>query len=192
MLGSIESVFMNDIVDFVDKNYRTLNNKQNRAIAGLSLGGLQTIFISLNNPTAFDYIGLFSAQATNALNDKNILELEEFADSWNGLSSLLPFMKKKGIFKKITEITNNISNETLSIYGDFDKKLSEQFSNPPSLYYIALGKDDFVKKLNDDFRKKLDKNKFKYIYIETEGGHTWDNWRKYLVDFLPRIFGNNN
>lgn len=192
MLGSIESVFMNDIVDFVDKNYRTLNNKQNRAIAGLSLGGLQTIFISLNNPTAFDYIGLFSAQATNALNDKNILELEEFADSWNGLSSLLPFLKKKGIFKKITEITNNISNETLSIYGDFDKKLSEQFSNPPSLYYIALGKDDFVKKLNDDFRKKLDKNKFKYIYIETEGGHTWDNWRKYLVDFLPRIFGNNN
>ena len=68
MLGRIETVFMNDIVDFVDKNYRTLNNKQNRAIAGLSLGGLQTIFISLNNPTAFDYIGLFSAQATNAIN----------------------------------------------------------------------------------------------------------------------------
>ena len=89
-------------------------------------------------------------------------------------------------------MTNSISNETLSIYGDFDKKLSEQFSNPPSLYYIALGKDDFVKKLNDDFRKKLDKNKFKYIYIETDGGHTWDNWRKYLIDFLPRIFGNNN
>ncbi len=192
MLGSIESVFMNDVVNYIDKKYRTKNNKKNRAIAGLSLGGLQTMFISLNNPSSFDYIGLFSAQATNAMTDKNISEMKEFSDSWNSLSSYLPFMKKKGIFKKISEMTSAMSKGSLSVYSDFDNKLTKQFSDPPQLYYISLGEDDFVKKLNDDLRKKLDQNKFPYVYVETEGGHTWDNWRKYLVDFLPRIFRSTN
>lgn len=51
-----------------------------------------------------------------------------------------------------------------------------------------LGRDDFVKKLNDDFRKKLDSSDYKYCYNETDGAHTWDNWRKYLIDFLPRLY----
>ena len=55
MLGQIESVFMDEIVDYVDENYRTINDKAHRAIAGLSLGGLHTLFISMNNPTKFDY-----------------------------------------------------------------------------------------------------------------------------------------
>ena len=50
MLGQIESVFMDEIVDYVDENYRTINDKAHRAIAGLSLGGLHTLFISMNNP----------------------------------------------------------------------------------------------------------------------------------------------
>ena len=54
MLGDFESTFIKDIVEYVDKQYRTIPNKANRAIAGLSLGGLHTIFISLNNPTEFD------------------------------------------------------------------------------------------------------------------------------------------
>lgn len=188
MLGGIETVFVNDIVNYVDKNYRTVKDKNYRAIAGLSLGGLQTIFISLNNPTVFDYIGLFSAQATNAINETNIPEMKEFSDSWNSLSAIFPFMKRKGLGKRISEMTSNMSKGTLAIYSDFDNKLDEQFSLPPQLYYIALGKDDFVKKLNDDFRAKLDRKKYDYVYVETDGGHTWDNWRKYLVDFLPRIF----
>lgn len=89
-------------------------------------------------------------------------------------------------------MTNNMSKGSLAIYGDFDRKLAEQFSNPPELYYITLGQDDFVKKLNDDFRMKLDEIKAQYVYIETDGGHTWNNWRKYLVDFLPRIFNQTN
>ena len=64
----------------------------------------------------------------------------------------------------------------------------KQFKTPPQLYYIAVGKDDFVKKLNDDFRLKLKDKGYKYYYHETDGGHSWENWRKYLVDFLPRLF----
>lgn len=78
----------------------------------------------------------------------------------------------------------------LDIYNNLDEKLKRQFANPPSLYYIACGKDDFVKKLNDDFRAKLDAGGYKYAYNETDGGHSWENWRKYLVDFLSQLFKN--
>lgn len=184
MLGQIESVFMDEIVDYIDENYRTINDKAHRAIAGLSLGGLHTLFVSLNNPTKFDYVGLFSAQTTNALNDKRIGSMQKIGEAWNELKSNLPFIGGGSVDRKISSLTS----EELSIYDDVDNKLKVQFSTAPKLYYIAVGRDDFVKKLNDDWRKKLDAKGYKYYYNETDGGHTWENWRKYLVDFLPRIF----
>lgn len=184
MLGQIESVFMDEIVDYVDENYRTINDKAHRAIAGLSLGGLHTLFISMNNPTKFDYIGLFSAQTTNALNDKRIGSMQKLGEAWNELKSNLPFIGGGSVDRKISSLTS----EDLSIYDDVDNKLKAQFSTAPKLYYIAVGRDDFVKKLNDDLRLRLDAKGYKYHYNETDGGHTWENWRKYLVDFLPRLF----
>jgi len=74
------------------------------------------------------------------------------------------------------------------IYSDFDKKLATQFAKKPALYYIAIGKTDFLYKDNQDLRAKLDANKFPYVYKETEGGHIWRNWRIYLADFTPRLF----
>lgn len=49
-----------DVVPFVEKTYRVLANKQNRAVAGLSMGGMHTIAVSTSNPTMFDYIGVMS------------------------------------------------------------------------------------------------------------------------------------
>lgn len=184
MLGRIEAAFVDEVVNFVDKNYRTLKDKAHRAIAGLSLGGLHTLFISLNNPAKFDYVGLFSAQTTNALDDKRISSLQKIGETWNEFKSSFPFIGRGSVDRKISSLTS----ENLNIYDDVDNKLKSQFSTPPKLYYIAVGKDDFVKKLNDDFRMRLDSGGYKYHYNETSGGHTWENWRKYLVDFLPRIF----
>ncbi len=184
MFGDFESSFVTEIVAYVDNNYRTLRDKSHRAIAGLSLGGLHTLFISLNNPTYFDYVGLFSAQTTNALGDKSIGNMQKLGEAWNELKEDLPFIKGK----KVDKIISKYTSAELSIYGDVDEKLKKQFSNPPKLYYIACGKDDFVKKLNDEWRLKLYSEGYQFVYNETDGGHTWENWRKYLVDFLPKLF----
>lgn len=184
MLGKIESVFMKEVVNYVDDNFRTLNDKSHRAIAGLSLGGLHTLFISLNNPQSFDYVGLFSAQTTNALNGSRISGLQKIGDKWNQLKENIPFIGGGSVDRAISKYTS----DELSIYDNIDIKLKYQFKTPPKLYYIAVGRDDFVKKLNDDFRKKLKSKGYQFYYNETDGAHTWDNWRKYLVDFLPRLF----
>jgi len=184
MLGKFESSFMDEIVTYVDRHYRTISNKKHRAIAGLSLGGLHTLFISLNNPTKFNYIGLFSAQTTNALNDKRISGMQQIGEAWNQLKDALPFIGGGKVDRTISSMTS----DELSIYDNADNKLKELFSTSPALFYVAVGRDDFVKKLNDDLRNKLNLIDAQYYYNETDGGHTWENWRKYLVDFLPRIF----
>ena len=60
MDGTFESHFP-DVVAFVDSTYRTLPDKSNRAIAGLSMGGFHSMQISKEYPDMFGYVGLFSA-----------------------------------------------------------------------------------------------------------------------------------
>lgn len=60
MEGSFETHFP-EVVNFIDKNYRTEKSKKGRAIAGLSMGGFHSMHISKEYPDMFDYVGLFSA-----------------------------------------------------------------------------------------------------------------------------------
>ena len=60
MEGSFETAFP-DVVNFIEKTYRVKKDKAHRAIAGLSMGGFHSLFISINNPDMFGYVGLFSA-----------------------------------------------------------------------------------------------------------------------------------
>lgn len=77
---------------------------------------------------------------------------------------------------------------TSKVYADLDKTLQIQMKNGLQLYWIAIGKTDFLYKNNVEFREKLDKMGMKYTYFETEGGHTWTNWRVYLTEFTQLIF----
>lgn len=60
MNGSAECHFVKDVVGLVDSLYRTIPQKSGRAIAGLSIGAVQSIYISASSPDCFDYIGVFS------------------------------------------------------------------------------------------------------------------------------------
>ena len=73
-------------------------------------------------------------------------------------------------------------------YQDFDKKLATYFAKKPKLLWIGIGKTDFLIQANNEFRQKLDANKYPYTYMETDGGHIWRNWRIYLSEFVPLLF----
>ncbi|HPF52420.1 MAG TPA: alpha/beta hydrolase-fold protein [Draconibacterium sp.] len=51
---------VNDVIPYVEKHFRVKANSENRAIAGLSMGCLQTQIIAMTNPELFQYIGCFS------------------------------------------------------------------------------------------------------------------------------------
>ena len=145
MEGTFEQSF-NDIVTWVDNNYRTRPTKRYRAIAGLSMGGYHSLYISANQPDDFAYVGLFSAAIGRMDQGKS------------------------------------------KIYDDLEGKLITQFKQRPKLYWMGIGKDDFLYKDNAEFRQMLDKNRLRYTYHESGAGHEWANWRDYLIIFTQLLF----
>jgi enterochelin esterase-like enzyme len=69
--SSFERVLVNELIPFIDANYRTLADQPHRAMAGLSMGGMQTRGITLANLDKFSQIGIFSGGsiATNEIPD---------------------------------------------------------------------------------------------------------------------------
>lgn len=182
-MGKTENAFSREVMPFVESHFRTIADKEHRAIAGLSMGGLHTIAISANNPDKFGYVGLFSPQAITPLTNGNIRIL-------SGIRTGLGKIKDKMSSGLVERSYDRMADKTscIFVYKDLDAKLKAQFATPPRLYYIAIGSKDPLKPFLDKFRNRLSKQGGTYMYTETDGGHSWENWRRYLLDFLPRIF----
>ena len=143
--GTYEASF-GEIVSFIDGRYKTVRNRQSRAVAGLSMGGFHSLYISLNHPDLFSWTGLFSA----------------------------------GLVPQFTS--------ELDVYSNREAKLRAYQKKGCNLFWIAIGKEDFLYDVNADFRTELDALGFPYEYHESSRGHLWCNWRQYLLLFVPRLF----
>jgi enterochelin esterase-like enzyme len=58
--GVFEKSLVKDVIPFVEKHYRTLTGKKNRAVSGLSMGGMQTMNLAFDHAETFDYFGVMS------------------------------------------------------------------------------------------------------------------------------------
>jgi enterochelin esterase family protein len=90
-----------------------------------------------------------------------------------------------GLFSAAILPDQDVSSE---VYKDIDGSLKTQMDNGYKLYWIGIGKDDFLYRNIQDYRAKLDAMGMPYTYRESEGGHSWKNWRVYLSEFVPRLF----
>ena len=72
--------------------------------------------------------------------------------------------------------------------AEVQKQLATLFKGNPRLYWIAIGKTDFLYKQNADLRRYLDEKGYRYEYRESDGGHIWRNWRIYLTEFAQKLF----
>lgn len=124
-----------EIVPFIEKEFRVNAKPESRAIAGLSMGGGHTISASTLYPAMFDYICPLSA--AGSANDEQIQTL-----------------KKAGV----------------------------------KLYFLACGTSDFLYEGSKTLDATLTKNGLDHIFYQSEGGHTWANWRLYLQTFAPMLF----
>ncbi len=70
----------------------------------------------------------------------------------------------------------------------FNEQMSRLFSSKPKLFWIAIGKEDFLIQQNNGLRQYLDAHNYPYEYYENDGGHIWRNWRIYLSMFAQKIF----
>jgi len=78
--------------------------------------------------------------------------------------------------------------ELLKENNEVQQQLARLFAAKPALYWIAIGKTDFLYQQNADLRRYLDEKGYPYEYVETDGGHIWRNWRIYLTQFAQKLF----
>lgn len=63
-----------------------------------------------------------------------------------------------------------------------------QAPTTPKVFWIGIGKEDFLYDSLQEYRQWLDTNHIEYTYYESTGGHTWPNWQDYITRFLPKLF----
>lgn len=80
------------------------------------------------------------------------------------------------------------AQDVAKIEQERDAKIELLKKSGYKVYWIGVGKDDFLYGSVTSLRGTLDKHNFKYVYRESTGGHTWANWRIYLSEFAPLLF----
>jgi enterochelin esterase family protein len=151
-----------DFIDAVEGKYYLSPRSENRAVAGLSMGGFHSFHLNHYLAGVFDYVGLFSPV---------ILPLNSYAnlhdESVNGFNEQLPYKSPA--------------------YANWMDEMRGQASLPPS-FWVGMGRQDFLYGQLQEFRHWLDANGYEYTYFESTGGHTWVNWQDYLQRFLKTCF----
>jgi len=147
--------FLNDIMPLVEKNYRVYTDRSHRALAGLSMGGGQTLNIGIPHLDMFGYLGVFSS----------------------------------GVFG----ITGGNRFGNAPAGPSFEEQHRAQLDNAElkkglKLFWFATGKDDFLLETSRATVAMFKKHGFDVVFKESDGGHTWINWRDYLDEFAPQLF----
>ena len=158
--------FTMDVMPYVEKNYRVLNDRANRAIAGLSMGGGQTLTVGIPNLEKFAYVGVYSSGLLNAF-------LRMTPGSPPPAAGTIPTISPAG------EAWVKQNQAKLS-----DANLKKGLK----LFWFATGKEDFLLGTTKATLDLFKKQGFNPTFKETEGGHTWINWRNYLSEFAPQLF----
>jgi len=146
--------FNNDIMPYVESHYRIKTDRQDRAIAGLSMGGGQTLNIGIPDLDKFAYLGVFSSGIFGITG--NGMFGQNTGPSWE---------------EQHKEILDN-----------------DKLKKGLKLFWFATGKDDFLVETSRATVEMFKSHKFDVIYKETEGAHTWLNWRDYLHEFAQYLF----
>jgi enterochelin esterase-like enzyme len=155
--------FLNDIIPYVESHYRVYTDQAHRAIAGLSMGGGQTINIVFPHPGKFAYVGVFSS----------------------GVFGIAGPLRPPGAPPSATLAPPPGPS--------WEEQNQAQLDDPSAkaglrLVWMSTGADDFLLKTTQLTVEMLKKHGFTVVYKESPGGHTWINWRDYLNEFAPQLF----
>ena len=145
--------FTKDVRPYVESHYRVVADRDHRAIAGLSMGGAQTLSIAFDNLADYGYVGVYS-------------------------SGIFGITGGPGGGRPNTEWEDS-HKSTLE---------DESLRKGLKLVWFGCGKEDFLVKTSEATVSMLKKHGFDVESHDTEGGHTWLNWRDYLAEFAPRLF----
>jgi enterochelin esterase family protein len=162
--------FITDMLPYVEKHYRTINDRQHRAIAGLSMGGNQTLDIAFTHLGMFSQIGVFSSGASLG------------GGRGRGANGAAP--APAAATPPATPPAPRPDWEATHV-ADLD---NAGLKKGTKLIWLSTGKDDGLMASTKSTVDILKKHGFEPVFIESPGAHSWFNWRNYLMEFTPQLF----
>ncbi|MDH7599291.1 MAG: alpha/beta hydrolase-fold protein [Sedimentisphaerales bacterium] len=159
--GPFGQLLINDLIPWIDNNFRTLADKDHRAMAGLSMGGMLTAAITMSNLDKFSYIGLFSGGAAIGFGR---MGRGNTAGETLGL---------KTIYSGAMADPNEFNRKVKVLYMSFG-------SEPP------LENPEGLKRHYEQLVAAGIKNC--YMYISPGTSHEWQTWRRSLYQFAQLLF----
>jgi len=131
--------FINDLRDdlmpFVNANYPVLTDQKNTAIAGLSMGGRETLYIGLSMPETFGYFGAFTPAP-------GLLKYTNFGVTEEGLFTKESFTLPEGA-DNFVMINAGASDDIVKIWPETYSKTLEE-NGVAHIFYVTEGGHDFV------------------------------------------------
>ena len=161
-----ETYIVKELIPEIDKKFRTIANRDHRAIAGLSMGGYGAIKFGLKYPDMFIVVGSFSG----ALGAASITEKEIPGAIGRSIDAI--FGTAGGPVRKSNDIFDMIRNVT-----------PEKIKAYPFLY-LDCGTEDFLFQNNREFVDLLVQKKVPHEFRELPGGHNWTYWNAQVEEFL--------
>jgi len=164
--------FETDLMPYAESHYRIITDRAHRAIAGLSMGGSQTLNIAIPHLDKFAYIGVFSsgvlggggrggrgpagASGAPVAAPAAPVATAPFGEAWEK--------------QHLAELDNAAWKKGLKVV------------------WFSTGKDDSLITTSRGTVDLLNKHGFNASFKESLGAHTWLNWRDYLTEFTPQLF----
>jgi enterochelin esterase family protein len=161
--------FLTDVMPLVEKRYRVMADRAHTAIAGLSMGGSQSLNIAIPNLQRFAYIGVYSSGLIGEAGGGN--------RGARGADAAPPAPAAPA-----TPNPNSWENRNRAALDNASLKKGLK------LVWFSTGTADGLIGTTRATVDMLKKHGFNVVYEESPGGHTWINWRNYLNVFAPLLF----
>lgn len=158
-----EDYFFEELVPYIEENYRVKTGKENTAIAGLSMGGGGATVYGQKYPEMFSTVYAMSALMT--------------LGEGGGLNQEDP---------KFRELNRTVREESaVNFVANADEETVEELKS--IRWFVDCGDDDFLLDANISFVEEMKEKRIPLQFRVRDGGHDWEYWHSALYIALPYV-----
>jgi S-formylglutathione hydrolase FrmB len=158
-----ETYFFQELIPYIESTYRAREGKNNRAIAGLSMGGGGATVYGQKYPQMFSSVYAISALMT--LGQGGGIQEDD---------------------RKIAELNRTVrENDAVKFVSSSTRETREQLGTVR--WFVDCGDDDFLLNANLEFVREMKNARIPLQFRVRDGGHTWEYWHSSLYKILPFV-----
>jgi enterochelin esterase-like enzyme len=182
-------ILLDEVMPMVDKGYNVTKNREQRAIAGLSMGGAETLYTGLNHLEKFAWLGSFSGAYVMwpGANARTAGAPEAAAPPATAASAVPAGAPAAGAPARAGR--GGVQSMDAAAFAKNFPTLDAKANAQIKMLWIACGTADSLIGVNRQFKTWLKSKNVQFTEQEVpEIGHVWPLWRQNLTDMAQKLF----